>query len=667
MINAKNFTPLAESEYTENIFRNDDKSGYFQTHIYFRDSKKNFYIPAFSIEDAAGDYFLEFSADKDGTERKKFQRHSNFYYDENLGWNVAGKTYIFILKDGKIIETHKLLILPDRTECAAMIKELLAIRRELFQNSIENNSSLAENLREKTWEEILRTLNEQAEEIFRLMKKIDARPRFSLKKIQQDCSVSKIRRFDEKIIRQYIANPKRKKFQISSDKVSMNIFENRLLKNKLLRLKEFIETQTKLQKIRSETLKQDIESLKKYIESADKKISRRDRILTENTLENLEKKSAENEANEKILQTLPNKILEIFEKCLCLKVFREAENKAEKWRMTQIFTNDANYRRAYLKLKELDEIFDFSFDADEKSFPAEKIYRLYEWWVLAKIVEFLIVKLHWKSEDNTPAEILRKLFNNLENVQSAKIRLTHENSKMKMEIFYNTEINESLQTTGCNLRPDYLFKVTANDATEIFILDAKYRNYEQQGFYFWKEKDLFGVCFEKYIKQIESVIDKKISMSFIVHTDRTPDKTGRFLGSYVVYNGTVLFNELFSELNGELQQVGTFYLSPEFENDSTPNQSAINLSSFFKMMFEYFMGKWKICWECGAAEVEVEEKITSGGYPKYYLRCKNCGEFWVKTHCHHCSNKLIIKHSVNYHVEEINKSPWYILCPSCRK
>ena len=187
MINANDLTPLAENEYDETTFRTDER-GYFMTHIYFKN-----YIPAFSIEDAAGDYTLEFSADEDGTNRQKFQRHSKFYYDnshkDSLGWNVAGWTYIFILENGAVIETHKLLILPDRAECEAMIKELLAIRREIFQKSNENKSSLAENLREKTWAEILKTLNEQAEEIFQLMKRVNNRRHFGLQKFRTYCKI----------------------------------------------------------------------------------------------------------------------------------------------------------------------------------------------------------------------------------------------------------------------------------------------------------------------------------------------------------------------------------------------------------------------------------------------------------------------------------------------
>ena len=652
LINAQDFTPLADNEYTENIFRTDER-GYFQTHIYFGN-----YIPAFSFEGAAGNYSLEFGADKDG-DRQKFKRHFNFYYDKNLGWNVAGWTYIFILKDGAIIETHKLLTLPDIKECEAMIRELLSIRRELFQKSNENKSSLAENLREKNWAEILETLNKQAEEIFQLMKNVNARRRFGLQKFQEQVTASKIRRFDEKIIRQYAIAPNRKKYSVSAEKFSMNIFENRLLKNKILRLKNFVERQTQQQKINAETLQRDIVAQIKHVENL-KTQNDDNKSLAENALKSL---NSQLQANKKNLAVAPDKILEMLNKCLALPVFNGVENRNEKWRMTQIFTNDANYRRAYLKLKELDEIFDFSFDADEKSFPAEKMYQIYEWWVLAKIIEFLVVKLQFKIENTSdnPAEILRKLFGNLENVQKATISLTHENSKIEMQIFYNTEIKDSLKSGNCILRPDYLFKVKSEDTEKIFILDAKYRNYKLQGNFFWQEKDLRGVCFEKYIQTIKKYTGKEISMAFIVHSDGT--HKDKFWGKYVVYNGAELLKN-FAEIDGARQQIGSFYLLPQIENKS--NQSEINLSLFFKIMFEYFMEKWQICWECGSNKVDCTE-IPLNKFSKFHIRCQNCGAFWVNNYCSECAKKnsriALIKHAVNYHNEKAGT--WYVRCPKC--
>lgn len=649
LINRNDFTPLAENEYDENIFRTDER-GYFMTHIYlFR------YVPAFSFEDTAENYSLEFGANANGNNRKKFWRvpNSNLYYDKYLGRNVAGWTYIFVVKNGEIKETHKLLILPDKKECAAMIRELIFIRRELFQKC--NNASFFENLREKNWAEILETLGNQSEELLRLLKKIDARPRFGLQKFQEKLTASKVRRFNEKIIRQYAISPNRKKYFVNVEKISMNIFENRLLKSKILRLKKFIERQTQQQKINAENLARDINSQIQYIKSANEKNSE-GKILAEKTLQSLQ---AQLQANQKNLQLSPNKILQNLTACLNLSVFDGVENRNENWHITQIFSNDSNYRRAYRKLKDLDEVFDFSFDADENSFPAEKMYQIYEWWVLAKIVEFLIVKLKWHC-DGTFSEILGKLFVNVENISSAKISLTHKNSKMEMEIFYNTEIDSSLKTHGCKLRPDFLFKVKSADAEKIFILDAKYRNYNKQGADYWRVNDLRGVCCEKYIHEIKNSTGKEISMAFIVHSDKTPAKDN-FLGKYVIFNGAY-----FSDLNGALQQIGAFYLLPEIEN--SPNQSEINLSLFFKLMFEYFMAQWRICWNCGSAKVECTE-IPLKKYSKYFLHCENCGAIWVNNYCDECakenSRTALIKHAVNYHVEPRKNSHWYVSCPKC--
>ena len=314
MIDAKNFTPLAENEYTKNIFRTDER-GYFQTHIYFRDDKKNFYLPAFSFEENVdGDFSLAFGANEH--DFKFFRRVKNFFCDtseeNSLGWNIAGQTYIFVLKDGKIFERHKLLILPDNIECAAMISELLFIRRELFQRYNEIN--FYENLREKSWDEILKYLNSQAEEIFRLMKNVDNRPRFALKKFLQSCDVSKIRRFDNKIFSQFFTSPDRKKYKVFADKISMNIFENRLLKNKILHLKNFIETQTFQQKINAQSLQQNI--LAQIFQT--KKLDAENKSLAENMRQNLFSQLQKINA---ILKASANKILDTLNACLNLKVF----------------------------------------------------------------------------------------------------------------------------------------------------------------------------------------------------------------------------------------------------------------------------------------------------------------------------------------------------------
>ncbi len=845
MIQLNDFTPLPENEYDQNILRDENERGFFLTHTYFRGADKNFYVPAFSLPVDGGDYKLAFSAEKDGANFKLFRVKNNFYYDSAIGYATAGLTYIFVLKNGKIYgKIHRLIVIPNEmtlAEYEAMIREIIFIRRELLQRGGTDSkaafSEKVKSLREvEDWAQILQRFSNQVEDLTRIIRRIDQQPREGLRKVQKYLRLEQIRKFDGKIFQQYVSMPQRKNYRVYDSEVSPNIFENRLLLDKLTRLKIFLEKQNRQQNLNSDNSRQnifyeiqsiignftgeelmakwrayekakydawknfekikcgivenfranfaarqdkpvafetrtlkltfkEIENTRIYLDNGVKIIFRpnfsNEPILNFNgkqcrweeftskiaaaaqilalfktfTEDNYAKKnieltgkfgftrgvrdgsvcifiyslekiiangaavSFETDADKKLeeifvaqeiekytgyetalldfravqdinqrlnknnrgveTENLFDKIIANLNACLSLKIFRGVELKTERWHMTQIFTNDANYHRAYVKLRELDEIFDFSFDVDDKNIPAQTMYQIYEWWILAKIIEFLVVKLNWRVEGggDNPVEIFRNLFNANKFLTQGKVLLT--NGDMALELYYNVDINESIGASNRKLRPDFLFKVTANDKTKFFILDAKYRNYAAQGENFWAAEDLKGVCENKYIREIKAETGADISMSFIVHSDKT--RGNKFLGKYVTYNATVepKIQEQFKNIRGGRQQIGSFYLLPY--DGETLNQSEINLTLFFKLMFEYFLGCWTICWECGSDLVDVTPLLTKGKYEKYYMRCEKCGAFWVKTHCHSCHNHLI-KHYINYHVEQ---SKWLVRCPNC--
>lgn len=852
MVQADSLTPLDEKFYRENALRDDfNQRGYFFAQTYFRDDSKRLYIPAFEIQAEAGDdlngnYDLAHSTNKNGADFRKFHhdKRTGFYFDRGVGYSTAGLTYIHILKDGKIFgAAHKLITVPGEmtlAEYEAMIREILFIRRELFQAN--SKAALTEGVKSLSeigdWTKILEHLSRRVEEIFRLMKKINRRPRYGIKKIQSACRIEKIRRFDESFLRQFVKAPSRAKFRVMADEVSTNIFENRLLLNKLTRLKDFLLKSRAQQILNAESDARNVfaqmaafmkdgglsnwknflaaktrewrqlESRKRalertfdailrqknsqaspsapqVIELTFRKIERFEisaagrlklsfapaegarwkfgelsgewsrllvtadvrqqlalfenihgknltlkirgqfksgrnggkveivvnfigglavngqkinldadferagarlkniyvqrelsrnysyetKSLTYHAIQNLEQRRQRAERDGGAANLFQGAI-EKLDACLALPFLRDAENRNEPWRMTQIFTNDAAYHGAYVKLRALDKVFDFSFDAEENFLPAEKLYQIYEWWVLAKLLEFLIVKLNWRAADGAnPAEIFRGLFDAREIFEKPPIHLIHEKTKLcprlDLEIFYDTEINKALKTSRCILRPDFLFKVTANGETRIFILDAKYRNYERQPANQWAAKDLFEVCAEKYIRRIKDYTGKDVSMAFIVHPDNTPADKKNFLGKYVTFNATgdPRCRNFFRELDGGSQQVGAFYLLPNVPNAAAPNQSEQNLELFFQIMFEYFMNQWESCWQCGGGDVEIETLLTNGGYEKYYLRCRKCGAFWIKSHCHRCGQPLI-KHFTNYHVAQENHE-WFVTCPNC--
>lgn len=681
-----NVVRLDENAYSEDIRRDDDEGRkFFSARTHFRYNGK-FFNPAFEMEFELGEnpaaYTLAYSADSDGSNLTNFKRHKNIFYDVAtgdkdfaLGATNPGISYIYVLKNSVIQgKPRRLVIFPASmtlAEFETMIREIKLIRSELIQKSDgQGKSGLPQELvdmcnfddRKKFWESLKKYVNE----LLAILQRIDRNPRFGLKKIQTSCKLEKIRKFDGKIIRQYLENPLRKKYFTNADEVSYNIFENRLLLDKIFELREFVLESAKSQKIQLNETKQSILGKMVTLKNAYARFED-DRLLSEETSKYLERSLKKVEGDLETDSSV-NEIVATLKKCLALKFFRAVERQHENWRMTQIFTNDVNYHAAYLKLNHLNKVLDFSFTADKNAIIHEKLDVLYEYWVLAKIVEYLIVKLGWRSTEGgeNPAEVLRNFFDvrNVRWKKDAHIFLAKKN--MAMEIFYNTPIKFSLGGDS-KLRPDYLFKIKVNLAPpKIFILDAKYRNYEAQGFFNGLRRDLSEVCIKKYIKNIEDKTRLNVTASFIVHTDRTADDKN-FLGKYVIFNGTAdprskCINEI---LDGTKKQFGAFYLLPNVaENDKIPNKSEDNLTVFFEMIFEFFLGQWKnFCWQCGSEDVEFESRKTAGDYEKFYMHCNKCGAFWVKTHCQKLGcNVDLIKHFINYHVEQ---SAWFVVCPKC--
>lgn len=368
--------------------------------------------------------------------------------------------------------------------------------------------------------------------------------------------------------------------------------------------------------------------------------------------------------------------------CLSSKLFRKYEGKAispEPWRMTQIFTNDRNYHAAYSLLKNMDKILDFSVNYDSEKIFHKKMDKIYEYWLLAKILETLIVIQRWEpiDEENSPSRFIDRIIQ--EKFQGIPIKLQRygKNSKLLLELYYDTELKDSLTQNSSNLRPDYLFKITneSQSITKYFILDAKYRNYQAQGKKEWLNEDMVEICADKYIRRIESETGIKISAAFIVHSDGTPHVAGignTTAGRYVTFNARSnpeCKNELNSRLSavtyrGDLYQVGSFYMLP-VTSSRKENFSQEHIITFFSLIFEFFFGETHICWHCGSDDVNTKFLSTIGGFSKTHIRCKSCGAFWVATHDKSCRGAVkLIKHLFNYHTEA-NNQIWHVFCPRC--
>ena len=380
-------------------------------------------------------------------------------------------------------------------------------------------------------------------------------------------------------------------------------------------------------------------------------------------------------------------VLKKIDEFLKLPMFGSVQNKKfETWHLTQIFTNDYNYHQVYRRLYMLDKVCDFSFSEKGEKILLEKIDKLYEYWILIKILEHLLIHQNWVSTngERDVSEVFNSIFSsNVKDKNFPKVCLKHIgdscHGNLILELYYNTELESSIRDLfkpgayrSRKRTPDYLFRVK-NERTgdeKIFILDAKYRKYSEMKDNYWIDKDLNGICAQKYMGWLERDLGvKQIAAAFIVHSDMTDgnkmNNTNKFLGRYVTFNAfanKMVGIPIMDGRDGSQCQIGSFYLTPYVNNEF--NQSDDNLNMYFEMMFEYFMEEWKTCWRCGSNSVEVKTLYTIRGYPKYHMTCNKCNSFWVKNH-DQCG-KTIIKHPVNYHIEKDYGLTWDLECPSCK-
>lgn len=407
------------------------------------------------------------------------------------------------------------------------------------------------------------------------------------------------------------------------------------------------------------------------------------------------------------LSAIYNETINALEKILKNTFLSTVKLKPTKWKMTQIFTNDSRYHKVYKVLKTLDKLYDFSFNFSEDMILHNKLELIYEYWIIARILDKLVIDLKWEplNGNNSVYDIFNDFFDVRDiNINSSKIVLHHKNktSFFELELYYDTQLQHSVsdlftkkfvKISGRNtpeLRPDFLFKIKdSKNNIKVFTLDAKYKNFLEMGNE-WLDDCLKDVCASKYIEAPQLDVGLQVSAAFIVHPDRTPsiNNPNKYLDQYVTYNAACdercipILDAWQLKFGNNYQigiypQVGSFYLSPNCKNENKldylqhnyKNKTKVNnsdryLTMFIQMIFEYYFNDWKECWSCGSNDVTIKKLYTQAGYAKYHIHCNKCGAFWVKNHCSECGNS-IIKHYVNYQIEE-ERNTWLLRCPRCK-
>ena len=115
----------------------------------------------------------------------------------------------------------------------------------------------------------------------------------------------------------------------------------------------------------------------------------------------------------------------ILERIINLPVFKNIAVKEQDWRLTQIFSNDTTYHNAYKLIQSLDKMCSLSFKFDNDKIVIEQFDKLYEYWILFKILEVLIVRQGWQPvKDNQQTLITQTVKDILQNKSKQFMGLT---------------------------------------------------------------------------------------------------------------------------------------------------------------------------------------------------------------------------------------------------
>lgn len=361
-------------------------------------------------------------------------------------------------------------------------------------------------------------------------------------------------------------------------------------------------------------------------------------------------------------KALDNTLAKI-DKLLNLEFIKNLDSKKNILKPTQIFTNHFSYNKVFKELKKLNKKVRFLDSISPDMYFLKSTADIYENWCLYKIVSVLINDLGWqlRNKESVLKDIDKLLKHTGKfNKPCVKIELEHSiknNEKITLDLIYEGKIyyDENKYKT-----PDYqfIFKSRIRGEKRVY-LDAKYRNYKEQGNYMFL-KDINNVAIGKYYVPFIGTPSSS-DVSFIVHSDKH-ERYECFGGNHIIENYQIKdinkYNELLADSIKNNHRFGAFYLLPSY---------SFNINKFLRMILEYHLEMYNICWSCGEVEdINVKEKKTAGGYAKYHFTCNKCNEFWVKNHCRTPNQHKLIKHIDNYHsINRNKKDPWYVTCPVC--
>lgn len=305
---------------------------------------------------------------------------------------------------------------------------------------------------------------------------------------------------------------------------------------------------------------------------------------------------------------------------------------------TTKFLQHPSYYRAWTIIQEWQRPLPLERSLETIHVTSEKVEQLYETWVLYQTIHLLTEEMGWTLKNGERAESVLRNY------------LIRQSEPFPMELFKRFEVELYVHeytlvlsyepvkkaATGASYRPDYYFTWKRGNITlGTAILDAKYRDYDEQGEATYID-DLESVAIGKYDQLVDT-------FSGIVHSAPLDQVESTWCDyDYGHHN----------------HRFGSFPLHPNNKQ---------YMKTWLKLMMEYHFQDYDTCWSCGEREhVKKEQLLTKSGYNKYHYTCSTCDEFWVRNHCSEGKGEhLLVKHFINYHEERTQS--WYVNCPKCEQ
>lgn len=375
-------------------------------------------------------------------------------------------------------------------------------------------------------------------------------------------------------------------------------------------------------------------------------------------------------------------------------VLRGRSRKGEQLHASNLFAHHRLYRQAYALMQERREQLSAIDLWMGKSAPVGATHHVYEIWCLLRMLSIWIHDYSFTLVSHTIKQLTDELRRRTECGAVGPIKLVRKTGALKgmaLVMEYNQTFKFMEEGEQKELRPDYCLTICYGGKAYRFFMDAKYHNFseEQMGIETWY-KNLYGVALNKYISRLgdtclgDTGVKVKTSGSYILHPDteeRRP-KSGWDTREFFWYKSDIAQSKadpesakVLSKLHGLLEDEagggGSKAESLSFGSICFTPRTEAPFRSLMQMVMEHFLGTdfpdlyLKKCWICGSEDVDCKLKHTVGGNEKYYITCKSCKQFWVRTICAGAGcGRLLGKHRNNYYRIKPGTS-WNVICPNC--